>query len=85
VIGPPPVIATSWHVPLTCTRCGHEALPRYDGWTQCMAARFGDRSTIYADLFCDHCGEPDYVFLGMLGRSYCYRCSSCGRLLRLRD
>ena len=33
---------------------------------------------------CD-CGEPSYKFMGMLGRSYCYRCSNCGRLLRLRD
>jgi len=33
---------------------------------------------------CD-CGEPAYKFMGMLGRSYCYRCSNCGRLLRLRD
>jgi DNA-directed RNA polymerase subunit RPC12/RpoP len=33
---------------------------------------------------CD-CGEPVYLFMGMLGRTYCYRCSSCGRLLRLRD
>jgi hypothetical protein len=31
------------------------------------------------------CGNPDYLFMGMLGRSSCYRCSSCGRLLRLRD
>jgi len=31
------------------------------------------------------CGSPDYIFLGLLGRSYCYRCSNCGRLLRLRD
>jgi hypothetical protein len=31
------------------------------------------------------CGRPDYRFLGMLGRSYCYRCDSCGRLLRIRD
>jgi hypothetical protein len=33
---------------------------------------------------CD-CGEPAYKFMGLLGRSYCYRCSSCARLLRLRD
>ncbi|GIW81279.1 MAG: hypothetical protein KatS3mg105_3086 [Gemmatales bacterium] len=33
---------------------------------------------------CD-CGEPRYLFMGLLGRSYCYRCSTCGRLLRLRD
>jgi hypothetical protein len=33
---------------------------------------------------CD-CGEPAYKFMGPLGRSYCYRCSSCGRVLRLRD
>ena len=31
------------------------------------------------------CGKPNYIFMGMLGRSYCYRCSSCGRLLRSRD
>lgn len=31
------------------------------------------------------CGRPDHKFMGLLGRSYCYRCSSCGRLLRLRD
>lgn len=31
------------------------------------------------------CGEPAYLFMGLLGRSYCYRCSTCGRLLRLRD
>jgi hypothetical protein len=31
------------------------------------------------------CGKPRYKFLGMLGRSYCYRCSTCGQLLRLRD
>lgn len=31
------------------------------------------------------CGKPAYIFMGLLGRSYCYRCSSCGKLLRLRD
>lgn len=31
------------------------------------------------------CGNPAYKFMGLLGRSYCYRCSSCGKLLRLRD
>ena len=33
---------------------------------------------------CD-CGQPNYVFLGLLGRTSCYCCSTCGRLLRLRD
>jgi hypothetical protein len=33
---------------------------------------------------CD-CGSPAYTFMGLLGRSYCFRCSSCGRLLRMRD
>jgi hypothetical protein len=33
---------------------------------------------------CD-CGESAYKLMGMLGRSYCYRCTICGRLLRLRD
>ena len=31
------------------------------------------------------CGNPQYKFMGMIGRSYCYRCSTCGRLLRLRE
>ena len=31
------------------------------------------------------CGTPKYIFMGLLGRFYCYRCSSCGNLLRLRD
>jgi hypothetical protein len=31
------------------------------------------------------CGTPAYKFMGLLGRSYCYRCSTCGRLLRIRD
>ena len=31
------------------------------------------------------CGVPNYIFMGMLARTYCYRCSTCGRLLRLRD
>lgn len=31
------------------------------------------------------CGGADYLFMGMLGSSYCLRCSNCGRLLRLRD
>lgn len=35
-------------------------------------------------MICD-CGSPDYIFMGLLGRSYCHRCSSCGRLLRMRD
>lgn len=33
---------------------------------------------------CD-CGEPAWKFMGLLGRTYCYRCSTCGRLLCLRD
>ncbi len=165
-----------WAMPLTCTHCGHEGLPRYDGWTPSTAIRFGGKPTIYANVFCDQCGEslkeeagvklaalfteqatdarsrrllwnmvgllvliplvfaaviwlgvqngwwggwafsllgllafffgpavmwcnyrihsirhececgsPDYLFMGLLGRSYCYRCSSCGKLLRLRD
>ncbi len=165
-----------WQVPLICTKCGHEGVPRYDGWTPSTAIRFGDRPTIYADLYCEkcgrdlreeaevalvdtfsqqptdlrnkrllwgmivvlvvvpllffggiwlgvrngiwgpwafswlgvmgllitptimwlnwriasiryecECGNPDYLFMGMLGRSYCYRCTSCGKLIRIRD
>ncbi len=31
------------------------------------------------------CGQPAYKFMGLLGRSACYRCSTCGRLVRIRD
>lgn len=31
------------------------------------------------------CGAPRYIFMGMLGRSYCYRCRTCGQQLRMRD
>ena len=31
------------------------------------------------------CGRSKYKFMGLLGRSMCYRCSNCGRLLRLRN
>lgn len=31
------------------------------------------------------CGAPAWKFMGLLGRTYCYRCTTCGRLLRLRD
>jgi hypothetical protein len=31
------------------------------------------------------CGSPAYKFMGLLGRTYCHRCSTCGRLLRLQD
>ena len=31
------------------------------------------------------CGDPQYKFMGLLGRSYCHRCSTCGKLLRVRD
>jgi hypothetical protein len=30
------------------------------------------------------CGQPAYHFMGLLGRTDCYRCATCGRLLRLR-
>ena len=32
--------------------------------------------------FTCECGNPRFLFMGMLGRSYCFRCSSCARLLR---
>jgi DNA-directed RNA polymerase subunit RPC12/RpoP len=31
------------------------------------------------------CGKPHYVFMGTLDGSYCYRCFSCGRLMKLRE
>lgn len=40
---------------------------------------------VHSIRFRCECGQPTYKFMGLLGRSYCYRCSTCGRLLRLRD
>ncbi len=33
-------------------------------------------------IYACECGNPRFLFMGLLGRSYCFRCSSCGRLLR---
>jgi MFS family permease len=33
-------------------------------------------------IYACECGNPRFLFMGMLGRSYCFRCSSCSRLLR---
>ncbi len=165
-----------WDVPLVCTQCGHEGVPRSDGWTPSTTVRLGDRPTVFANVLCEGCGkslqeeagvalkamfseqpvdtrnrqllwnmvglllvvptlflgliwlgvarglwgawafswlgllafffapvsmwinyrihsirhecpcgQPAYLFMGLLGRAYCYRCSSCGRLLKLRD
>jgi hypothetical protein len=35
-------------------------------------------------LQCD-CGRPHYVYMGSLDGAYCYRCFSCGRLLKLQE
>jgi hypothetical protein len=43
---------------------------------------FNDK--VHSIRFACECGKPNYLFMGMLGRSYCYRCS-CGKLLRVRD
>lgn len=31
------------------------------------------------------CGDPHPVYMGLLEDSFCYRCFSCGRLLKLRE
>ena len=158
-----------WEVELACPKCGHTALPRYEGWKPNTSINFGNTPTMFALVACSECGHdlrevageqlaamfsdvavpkvnrrlmasfvvavvlivalpiiaqfvfrpsfhvasfgailvvplilvfnyrvasirkrcpcgaPKYVFMGMLGRSYCHRCSTCGRLLRLRD
>jgi len=33
-------------------------------------------------IYSCECGNPRFLFMGSLGRSYCFRCSSCSRLLR---
>lgn len=33
---------------------------------------------------CD-CGAPNYIFMGTVGKSCCFRCKSCRRLLRTRN
>lgn len=33
-------------------------------------------------IYSCECGKPRFLFMGVLGRSYCFRCSSCSRLLR---
>lgn len=31
------------------------------------------------------CGKPHYILMGSLDSAYCYRCYSCGRLLKVRE
>jgi hypothetical protein len=50
-----------------------------------LPAVFWFNSQVHSIRHRCECGRPDYVFMGLLGRSYCYRCSTCGRILRLRD
>ena len=50
--------------------CHHKGLPRFE-------------KTPNTTVNVINAGNPEYSFLGLLRRSYCYRCSSCGRLLRL--
>jgi hypothetical protein len=40
---------------------------------------------VHSIRFVCECGDPKYLSMGLLGRSYCYRCSSCGRLLRAKE
>ena len=155
-----------WDVELTCAKCGHVGIPKYDGWQSKHSIAFGRTAVVYALVSCPDCGRsleseaaewlvetfppvrthpacrrlligfvlvfvlatvytitvattdfytgfpallllmplipvlnyriaslrfrcacgrPRYIFMGLLGRSYCHRCSTCGRLLRLRD
>lgn len=37
---------------------------------------------IHPKMYSCECGNPKFLFMGALGRSYCFRCSSCSRLLR---
>lgn len=31
------------------------------------------------------CGKPHYIFMGTLENNHCYRCFSCGKLLKVRE
>jgi ribosomal protein S27E len=60
------------------------------GWLGLIAfittpAIFYFNYNIHAIRFVCECGNPRYLSMGLLGRSYCYRCSSCAKCLRLRD
>jgi hypothetical protein len=53
-------------------------------WLVVAPAIFIFNYHVHSIRFTCQCGQPRYLFMGMLGRSYCYRCS-CGKLLRVRD
>jgi hypothetical protein len=31
------------------------------------------------------CGKPHYIFMGSIDNNHCFRCFSCGRLLKVRE
>jgi len=37
---------------------------------------------IHPMMYSCECGNPKFLLMGALGRSYCFRCSTCSRLLR---
>ena len=50
-----------------------------------MSSRFWFNELIHAARHQFDCGLHAYQFMGLFGRSYCFRCGTCGKLLRLRD
>jgi len=37
---------------------------------------------VHPMMYSCKCGDPKFLLMGALGRSYCFRCSTCSRLLR---
>lgn len=53
-------------------------------WIALLPAIYIFNYKVHSIRFTCECGQPRFLFMGLLGRSYCYRCS-CGKFLRVRD
>lgn len=46
-----------WDLELTCSRCKHAGLPRYEGWSQSLQTNAGGGVQVYAKVACPKCGS----------------------------
>jgi hypothetical protein len=53
----------------------------YPAMVVCLAITLTFIYITHPLIYACECGSP-FLFMGRLGRSYCFRCSSCSRLLR---
>jgi hypothetical protein len=54
----------------------------YGGLAACGLVFLTGHYLIHPKMYSCECGNPHFLLMGAVGRSYCFRCSSCSRLRR---